>query len=157
QIGSGIWSRLVGTFQLPLEVWESAWVQMEPRSGAMPGTDSNRVFIVHGRDTSRLAEVSQRISGFGLDPVILSEVAARGRTLIQKLEDEGEACFTVVLMTPDDLGHLAIDNAEQRRARQNVVFELGYFVGLYGRERVAVLSFGEIEWPSDWNGVEHIA
>jgi predicted nucleotide-binding protein len=39
------------------------------------------------------------------------------------------------------------------RARQNVVLELGYFIGRLGRERVCALTRGDIELPSDFGGV----
>jgi predicted nucleotide-binding protein len=34
-----------------------------------------------------------------------------------------------------------------------VILELGYFLGQLGRERVCALHLGEIEIPSDYNGV----
>ena len=68
--------------------------------------------------------------------------------------------MAVVLLTADDLGRLNPDYAsedeeatEQARARQNVVFELGYFVGLLGRSHVSVLYEPGVEVPSDYGGV----
>jgi Predicted nucleotide-binding protein containing TIR-like domain len=43
------------------------------------------------------------------------------------------------------------------RARQNVVFELGFFIGKIGPERVAALVKGNIELPSDFDGVVYIS
>ena len=42
------------------------------------------------------------------------------------------------------------------RARQNVVFEFGYFIGRPGRERVCALAKGDIERPSDSNGILYV-
>lgn len=39
------------------------------------------------------------------------------------------------------------------RARQNVVFESGYFMGRLGREKVILIANPEIEIPSDLQGV----
>ena len=39
------------------------------------------------------------------------------------------------------------------RARQNVVFELGYFIGRLGRNRVCALYAEGVEIPSDYSGV----
>ena len=39
------------------------------------------------------------------------------------------------------------------QARQNVVFEAGYFIGRLGRENVAILVDKGIEIPSDLQGV----
>jgi predicted nucleotide-binding protein len=41
----------------------------------------------------------------------------------------------------------------QPRARQNVLLELGYFIGKLTRRRVCTLKVGELEIPSDWRGV----
>ena len=42
------------------------------------------------------------------------------------------------------------------RARQNVIFEHGYLIGKLGRDRVCALVDGDIEYPSDINGVVYI-
>ena len=60
-------------------------------------------------------------------------------------------------MTPDDVGSLASDpKMLKSRARQNVILELGYFMGRLGRSRVCALYKGEIELPSDYQGVIYI-
>ena len=61
--------------------------------------------------------------------------------------------FAVVLLTPDDLGGPASAPALVARARQNVIFELGYFVGSLGRGRACLLRRGDVEIPSDLYGV----
>lgn len=48
------------------------------------------------------------------------------------------------------------DDQYNSRARQNVVLELGYFIGKLGRERVCPIYKGEIELPSDLDGVLYI-
>jgi predicted nucleotide-binding protein len=60
--------------------------------------------------------------------------------------------FAVILMTPDDVGGLA-DGPQQKRARQNVVFELGFFIGKFGTPRVAALILPGVEKPSDFDGI----
>ena len=44
------------------------------------------------------------------------------------------------------------------RARQNVIFELGYFIGKLGRKsgRVILLLKGMVDIPSDLNGILYI-
>jgi predicted nucleotide-binding protein len=57
-------------------------------------------------------------------------------------------------MTPDDVGGTsAAGGATQPRARQNVILELGYFLGLIGRRNVVVLLSEGVELPSDYQGV----
>jgi predicted nucleotide-binding protein len=58
-----------------------------------------------------------------------------------------------VLLTPDDLGGSVSAGATTSRARQNVIFELGYFVGKLDRGKVCLLRRGDVEIPSDLYGV----
>jgi predicted nucleotide-binding protein len=44
----------------------------------------------------------------------------------------------------------------RQRARQNVVMEFGYFMGLLGRARVCCLYKGDVELPSDMQGIVYI-
>ena len=117
---------------------------------------SNKVFIVHGRDVAVKAEVARFIGKLGFAEIIFHESAGRGRTLIEKLEDfvADGIDFVVVLLTPDDVGALSSDkDVLQSRARQNVIFELGFFIGILGRERVCALLKDNVELPSDYDGV----
>jgi predicted nucleotide-binding protein len=82
----------------------------------------------------------------------LHEQASRNRTIIEKIEAHGDVGFAVVLLTPDDEG-CKKGETPKPRARQNVVLELGYFVGRLGRDRVCVLRRGDVEIPSDFGGV----
>ena len=129
-------------------------------SDAFPSTFGNEVFIVHGRDNEAKETVARFVEKFGLKATILHEQPNEGRTIIEKLEDcADKAGFAIVLLTPDDIGTLKddVDSTGKPRARQNVVFELGYFIGKLGRERVCPLFKGEIEKPSDIDGVIYVA
>jgi len=125
----------------------------ERRAGAPP----HKVFIVHGHDDGTKQTVARFLERLGLEAVILHEQPSRGRTLIAKLREEAaDVGFAVVLMTPDDLGK-AVDAADLNpRARQNVVFELAFFIGALGPAHVAALVSGNVELPSDYEGVVYI-
>jgi predicted nucleotide-binding protein len=122
----------------------------------MPGT--RRVFIVHGRDETIKQTVARFLEKLHLHPVILHEEPSQGRTVIEKFEGHADVDFAVVLFTPDDVGY---PNGEpmktQSRARQNVIFELGYFIGRLGRSRVCVLYKGGVEILSDYEGVVYMS
>jgi predicted nucleotide-binding protein len=113
-----------------------------------------KIFIVHGRDEAAKQALARFLEATDFEPVILHEQADHGKTVIEKFETNSDVAFAVVLMTPDDVGSLA-DNpgAGRLRARQNVILELGYFVGRLGRNRVLVLTKGDLEIPSDYVGV----
>lgn len=118
-------------------------------------SQSKQIFIVHGRDQTALEKASSFLRELGLEPVILNEQPSNGATIIEKFERHSAVGFSLVLMTPDDIGSLSGEN-DSPRARQNVIFELGFFIGSLGRERVRVLKKGEIEIPSDYSGVVYI-
>lgn len=113
---------------------------------------SGRVFVVHGHDEGARESVARFLEKLGLQPIILHEQANRGGTVIEKIERHRDVGFAVVLLTPDDQGCVKGGELEPR-ARQNVLLELGYFLGCLGRERVCALKRGQVEIPSDFAGV----
>jgi predicted nucleotide-binding protein len=118
---------------------------------------TTKVFLVHGHDGMTLESTARFLLTLGLDPIILNEQASRGRTLIEKIEQYSDVAFAVVLLTPDDVGaERATTPILAPRARQNVILELGYFMGKLGRANVAALLKAEVERPSDYDGVNYI-
>lgn len=119
--------------------------------------DSIKIFIVHGHDEAMRESVARAITRLNLEPIILHEKPSKGRTIIEKFSDYGDVGFAVVLLSPDDVGrhNNGSPDALNPRARQNVIFELGYFLGRLGRERVLALYKQEpnFELPSDYSGV----
>lgn len=119
---------------------------------AAPPTASRKVFIVHGHEDGPREMVARFLSQVAFEPVILHEQASQGRTIIEKVERHGDVPFAVVILTPDDEGSKR-GAAPRPRARQNVVLELGYFIGRLGRDKVCALKQGDLELPSDYAGV----
>jgi len=142
---------------LPFARAYSKYVEVSSQNTAAPPERSlpagNRVFIVHGHDEAPRESVARFLEKLGLDPVILHEQANRGMSIPEKLAAHSAVGFAVVLLTPDDVGRAITETAEKPRARQNVWLELGYFVGLIGRDRVMALKKDDIEIPSDYVGV----
>lgn len=120
--------------------------------------DDKRVFIVHGHDDKIKWDVSNFLRKLGLEPVILHEQANQGKTIIEKLESETDVRYGIILYTPCDKGGTADCNFESMRfrARQNVILEHGYLMGKLGRNRVCALLDGDIEKPSDIDGVLYV-
>lgn len=113
---------------------------------------SRKVFIVHGHDDGARETVARFLERIGLEAIILHEQANQGRTIIEKVVANSDVGFAVVLLTPDDEGCAKGGNPEPR-ARQNVLLELGYFIGRLGRDKVCALKRGNLEIPSDFAGV----
>ena len=69
----------------------------------------------------------------------------------------GGVGYAVVLATGDDAGRRKGADELQPRPGQNVVLELGFFLGKLGRDKVAVLREPGVELPSDYDGVMYIS
>lgn len=101
--------------------------------------------------------VARFLRELALQLVILHEQPNTGRTIVEKFEDYADVRFAVVLLTPDDVGARSEEpSALSHRARQNVIFELGFFLGKLGRKRVCALKMRGVETPSDYDGVVYV-
>lgn len=139
--------KLTTSVIIPFSRDYKAYVEERSRGhsgGAFDLSNSNkhRVFIVHGHDEAPREMVARFLLEVGLEPVILHEQANRGMTVVEKLQANANVGFAVVLLTPDDEGKSSTEGQLKPRARQNVILELGYFVGLLGRDRVCALRKG---------------
>jgi hypothetical protein len=137
---------------------EGSNVPVVLRPGSDEETRSNgeyRIFLVHGHDEGALNEVARYLESLNFSVIILKEEPSRGSTIIEKLFSYHDIQFAVVLLTRDDRGGMfdAPYEDQRPRARQNVVLELGFFLGRLGRDRVCVLHRGDVEIPSDYGGV----
>lgn len=131
---------------------------LQSQTGSVPAIGSRpqisrRVFIVHGRGEEAKQSVARCLEKLELEAIILHEQPNQGRTIIEKFEDYMDVGFAVVLLTPDDVGAAKDEGDLKPRARQNVIFELGFFIGKLGRQRVCALHKGDVEIPSDFAGV----
>lgn len=119
----------------------------------------NKVFVVHGHDSEAKITVARTLERLGLEAVILHEQPDEGKTIIEKLETyTSEAAYAIVLYTECDVGRAKEEGEENNksRARQNVVFEHGLFIGSLGRRNVCALVKGKVEKPGDVDGVVYI-
>lgn len=129
---------------------------------------SQDIFIVHGHNEEMKQTVARIVSRLGLNPIILHEQPNGGKTIIEKFESNAESInFAIILLSADDLAAAVRDlngvkDEELRqhmemRARQNVVFEMGYFAGKLGRANVFFLLQDEVSKPGDLDGIVYTA
>jgi predicted nucleotide-binding protein len=113
------------------------------------------IFVIHGHDDALKEKIARFIEKLELTAIILHEQVSQGMTIIEKFEEYSKkAGFAIALFTPDDVAYPMGQQSEGKpRARQNVVLEMGYFVGILGRDRVHILYKGDLELPSDILGV----
>jgi integrase len=144
----------------PLELVRSGLFSGTRTQPTLSPVQSKKVFIVHGYDEGAKESVARFLERLKLEPIILHEQPNAGRTVIEKFEAYADVGFAVVLLTPDDVGASASvaikPEGLQPRARQNVVFELGYFIGRLSRRRVCALYKKGVEIPSDYEGVVYV-
>jgi predicted nucleotide-binding protein len=114
------------------------------------------VFLVHGHDELNLYRLKDALhTRYSLDPIVLSAEPGKGRTLIEKFEDEAQrAAYAFVLLTPDDV--IKKSDTEYSQARPNVIFELGWFYGRLGRGQVCILFKKGTQLHSDLDGISRI-
>jgi predicted nucleotide-binding protein len=127
------------------------------KSKDVVSASNNKVFIVYGHDIECREQLELLLRRMKLEPVILQNLPIAGDTIIEKLEANIDVRYACVLLTPDDEGHPVDQPKEKKlRARQNVILELGMFLVRLGRRRVAILHKGNLELPSDINGLIYI-
>lgn len=121
---------------------------------------SKRVFVVHGHDEAAKTSLEVFLHEIGLEPIVLHRQADEGLTIIEKFEKHSDVGYAFVLLTPDEVSYLCaeeykadVDRSKEFRARPNVIFEFGYFVGKLGRSRVCCLYSGNVSLPSDVSGM----
>jgi len=144
-----------------------------------------RVFVVHGRDETQALRLQKYLTkALNLNAEIFEDFKERSgsKTIIEQLEYiKNNIGYAFVIVTPDDLGCLCedIDNCRTKfmigkesikvdtvceildklhsRARQNVVFEHGLFIGALGRDYVCCLLQKDTkEKPSDIDGILYV-
>ncbi len=135
-------------------------LNLPPKEKAEPAvkkykTKKNKkdIFIVHGHNEEIKEKVARTIDKLKLNPIILNEKSNEGLTIIEKFEKYSDVDFAVILLTYDDYGNIKSNKEENKRARQNVILELGYFIAKIGRKNVMPLYEKGVELPSDFSGV----
>lgn len=121
---------------------------------------SKKVFVVHGHDDIAKTNLEVFLHEIGLEPIVLHRQADEGLTIIEKFEKHSDVGYAFILLTPDEIAYLKSEESKDEkdrnrefRARPNVIFEFGYFVGKLGRSRVCCLYTGDVSLPSDVSGM----
>jgi len=114
---------------------------------------SDKIFISHGHNDLLKLKLKDFLNNkLKRDTIILSELPKRGKTIIEQLENASKFCnFAIILLTRDDEMH---DGG--MRTRQNVVHEIGFFQGKYGRDNVVLVSEKKLDLFSNISGILRI-
>jgi hypothetical protein len=141
----------------PVPAERDAKIQQSTASGIdrlVP--NSKNIFVIHGRDEANTYRLRTLLKErFDLNPIILREQPGKGRSIIEKFEEEASSItFAIALLTPDD--QIQFEKTEYAQARPNVVFELGWFYGRLGRDRVCILFKKGTQIHSDLHGINRV-
>ena len=118
-------------------------------------SELQKVFFIHGTDCSTSDRVLEFLTKKGIKSVILKELAAAGKTIIEMIQLRSDVKYAIALLTPDNLGGISKQKLNHR-SEQNVLLELGIFVGKFGRENVSSLYVESVELPMDYHDFKHI-
>lgn len=123
---------------------------------SIPKNVNKKVFVVHGRDEVAKASLEILLHEMGLETIVLHRQADEGQTIIEKFEKHSDVGYAFILLTPDEIAYFThedslpdADRKKEKRARPNVIFEFGYFVGRLGRNKVCCVYTGDVSLPSD--------
>ena len=129
------------------------WINLLTEVKKIEKNMNSRVFISHGHNELLKLKIKDFIQNqLRLEPLILSEMVNKGLTVVEKLEAASKLCnVAIVLLTKDD------ETKEGgMRARQNVIHEIGFFQGKYGRDKVILLCEYGVEIFSNISGILRI-
>jgi predicted nucleotide-binding protein len=141
-----------------IEIPKDATIQTTQASQEIAKQLASRiVFIVHGHDEENTLKLNRYLEGdLKLKAIILRYEPGKGRTLIEKFEQVAQQSgYAFVLWTSDD-EVTTRDKETYGQPRPNVIFELGWFFGRIGRNRVCILYKQGTKIPSDLGGISRI-
>lgn len=153
---------------LKVDATDSVFISVEAANGdlTLPFIDraaelleltprSKRVFVSHGRSKlwHEVARYIEKDSLLNLETVELAEQPNAGRSILEKLIENGDDCsYAVIVMTAEDMA-----GDDEMRVRENVMHEIGYFQARYGRDRVCLLHQNGANVPSNLSGLVYLA
>ena len=117
----------------------------------VPSPPSRKVFLSYGHDPEAVERLKEHLqSTLGHEIVLVNGPEGGTKTVIEQFEEQASLCsYCIAILTPDDIGQ----QEGTHRARQNVILELGYFMGKLGRSRITCIRRGKLELPSNLGGL----
>jgi predicted nucleotide-binding protein len=112
----------------------------------------NNIFIVHGRNDGVKDKVANFISELGIEPIIFNEQINREQTLLEKFEEYSDIEAAIIIFTNEDIGDYNDNSEYEKKVRQNMIFETGYFLGKLGKKDIIVIAEQNVMLPSFLEG-----
>ncbi len=123
------------------------------------GILSRRIMVVSGSDEEMNQAIHGALTKLSLIPLILCEEPSHGKKIVENFSREySDVTFAVVLLSPDDFGYPKneADTKRKLRPKQDVVFELGFLLGKFGKDNVLVFfrECANFEIPVNFEGIK---
>jgi predicted nucleotide-binding protein len=104
---------------------------------------------------SQARALVRRFDGGTLEFLPWWDAFTAGATLLENLDRIARGVDAALLVFSPDVEAVIRGNGVWL-PNQNVLFEFGYFCGRFGRNRVAMVKYGDFYLPSDLGGYVHI-
>jgi len=125
------------------------------QKGSSKKSNTKNILIVHGHNDSVKDKVASFISKLGIEPIILNEQINRGQTLLEKFEEYSDISVAIIIFTNEDMGNNNDESEYEKKARQNMIFEVGYFLGELGDRNMIVIAEQGVILPSVLEGYDY--
>ncbi|MBQ9292032.1 MAG: nucleotide-binding protein [Campylobacter sp.] len=126
--------------------------------------EEKQLFIVYGHDKNAKEQLEHSLAK--LEVATKQVTNDTGMTIIEALEQAISTIHAgIILLTPDDIcipeadynkHRDSLDGYIHKRARQNVILEMGMVMARLGRDNTIILHKEGVELPSDIEGVFRI-
>jgi predicted nucleotide-binding protein len=136
--------------------------RVESSAPAPAPAQTREVLLARGRDEHWAQAVAHLLEQSGSHELtILDQRGTQRAALLEGAEERlAGRRYAVVLLTADDIGGPREDSAEEPyfapRARQQVVFEMGFLAAALTPARVCVLYEEGVELPCELDGIAHV-
>ena len=119
---------------------------------------STKIFIgssTEGKQIANALQVAFQNNGNSYDITPWHQgVFGLSASAMESLENElDHADFAILILTPDDETHTPSRGMDFRTPRDNVILELGLFIGRLGRNRTLIVCEEGVKLPSDLFGI----
>ena len=133
---------------------ESSPQEARQRVESMKKTNERKVLVIPGPNEDCKKAVVEFLKKLELGPFLVEGPEGQGADLSEKPEMYAEAAFSVTLLIGDDMGFpKGKPEKPKPRPRQDVIFELGFLMGLLPPQSVCALYEEGLDLPSRCKGV----
>jgi predicted nucleotide-binding protein len=138
----------------PTVLGESTHPETSQRVESMKKMNERKVLVIHGPDEDRKRAVVAFLKKLDLEPLLVEGPEGQGTDLAEKFGMYSEAAFAVTLLTGDDMGFpKGKPEKPTPRPRQDVIFELGFLMGLLHPQSVCALYEEGLDLPFGCKGI----